>query len=560
MKSSLYIKNNQGASIKLFVRLFLLVFLLLNTNFQIFSQSNGRIFYIDSNQGNDSNSGLSPQLAWQSLQKVGEVVLAPGDKILLSMGCTFYGKLQLKGGGSESDPVIVSAYDSGNGNTSLPVINAEGYVAAVQITNGKNIEVSNLELTTDAGTPIDSLARTERYGIWVTADETGLYPNLRLANLKIHHIFATENIVLPNILGANPTSNMGMGITISMQNKDAIIKNVSIENCVIEMTGNRGIHVNGSGTILDNLKILNTSLTNIGGPGMVLARCNEVLVRGNVVDHSGSSADPRMHARGSGIWPWGSNNVLIERNKFMHARGINDSAGAHIDFNCRNVIIQYNLSIDNEGGFVEILGNNYNCAYRYNISINDGSRVKGENGARGDGRIIWTHGFRGVGNKREGPVNSYIYNNTIFVKEGSRSVFSLANTTDGILIANNIFYILGETLSVPVHEGEPTLRDSSPISNVVFTNNLYENANILPESLPIKDNNPFIGNPEFRNAGGVNPYDYIPGNTSNVKNKGIEIKKLPGDEIGLFRGLKVETDFLGNPIKGLPDIGAIEIQ
>ena len=43
------------------------------------------------------------------------------------------------------------------------------------------------------------------------------------------------------------------------------------------------------------------------------------------------------------------------------------------------------------------------------------------------------------------------------------------------------------------------------------------------------------------------------------KNKGIEIEKIPGDNIGLKIGLKVKYDISGNEIEGLPDIGAIEL-
>ena len=43
------------------------------------------------------------------------------------------------------------------------------------------------------------------------------------------------------------------------------------------------------------------------------------------------------------------------------------------------------------------------------------------------------------------------------------------------------------------------------------------------------------------------------------KDKGIVIPKLPGDSIGLRKGLEVNEDFLGRPINGAPDIGAIEI-
>ena len=43
--------------------------------------------------------------------------------------------------------------------------------------------------------------------------------------------------------------------------------------------------------------------------------------------------------------------------------------GAHIDWGCERVVIQYNLSKNNYGGFAEILGENIMCGYRYNISI-----------------------------------------------------------------------------------------------------------------------------------------------------------------------------------------------
>lgn len=533
-----------------------------SSSFSTKNLSEGRTYYLNGLTGSDVNDGLSPQSAWQSLQKASQVDLRPGDKILLSKGCTFYGKLQMNGGGSESDPVIVSAYDPKSGNTSLPVINAKGYLAAIQIENGKNIKISNLELTSDAGTPEEPQACTERYGVLITASEPGIYPNLKLEKLRIHNIFATENI---ESNGQNLTSNMGMGIVITMQNKDAIIKNVRVEDCAIEMTGHTGIRIFGWGdksdtTWLDNVTIVNNRLTHIGGPGMVPGRCQHVLVRGNMVDHSGSSIDPRMHARGSGIWPWTCNNVLIEKNKLMHARGKNDSCGAHIDFNCKNVVVQYNLSLDNEGGFVEILGNNHNCAYRYNISINDGFRVKGENGAQNDGKILWTSGYVGHGNKRTGPFNSYIYNNTIFVKEGSRSCFSFEKTTEGLLIANNIFHVLGKTLHV--QGGQEIFENelSQSIPNVVFTNNLYINAAVLPADLPVKDINPYIGNPEFKNGGGDDPHNYVPENSKLIKDKGIRIEKIPGDKIGLTIGLGVELDYFGHSINGLPDLGAIEIQ
>jgi hypothetical protein len=52
----------------------------------------------------------------------------------------------------------------------------------------------------------------------------------------------------------------------------------------------------------------------------------------------------------------------------------------------------------------EILGNNYNCMYRYNLSINDGHRIKGTDGA--SRRENFIKRFQGE-KRKERPVNSY---------------------------------------------------------------------------------------------------------------------------------------------------------
>ena len=51
----------------------------------------------------------------------------------------------------------------------------------------------------------------------------------------------------------------------------------------------------------------------------------------------------------------------------------------YIDCGKENVVFQYNYSYNNEGGFVEILGDNINCGYRYNIGVNDGYRADPNN-------------------------------------------------------------------------------------------------------------------------------------------------------------------------------------
>jgi len=83
---------------------------------------------------------------------------------------------------------------------------------------------------------------------------------------------------------------------------------------------------------------------------------------------------------------------------------------------------------------------------------------------------------------------------------------------------------------------------------------------VLPKQVLIQDQAPVYGNPEFTHAGGKEIIDYTPKNIQLIKNKGIVITKIPNDKNGLFTGLNISKDILGNPIKGLPDMGAIELE
>ena len=281
-------------------------------------------------------------------------------------------------------------------------------------------------------------------------------------------------------------------------------------------------------------------------------------VRNNVINGSGSVKDSRNWGRGSGMWTWRSENVLIEKNAFLNANGPADSAGVHIDFGCRNVIIQYNLSANNAGGFYEVLGDNHNTAYRYNLSINDGYRIKGEDGAYQDGKVFWLSGFVGHKKKETGPFDSYFYNNTIFVDDSILARMALARTAEGVLIANNIFYIRGNS---EVLQGKQYQRDRSgdDSGRVVFANNLFLRPDNWPAATGIRDSAPVIGDPGFEFTDAMKIEDFRPTNVALVADRGIAIEPIPGDSLGLPGGLAVSHDILGNPIDGLPDLGAIEI-
>jgi len=87
-------------------------------------------FYVDSVNGSDSNDGLSPSTAWQTLTKVQNNLssLKPGDSVLFASGDTFSGGLTLPAGmnGAANAPITFSSYGTG----ALPVIDGGGSAAA----------------------------------------------------------------------------------------------------------------------------------------------------------------------------------------------------------------------------------------------------------------------------------------------------------------------------------------------------------------------------------------------------------------------------------------------
>ena len=96
-------------------------------------------------------------------------------------------------------------------------------------------------------------------------------------------------------------------------------------------------------------------------------------------------------------------------------------------------------------------------------------------------------------------------------------------------------------------------------SNTIMEHNLFYSSKSW-SATKVRDAAPTYGDPMFANAGGLDVADYVPTNRDLVKDRGTLLSKLPGDEIGLFLGLKVETDILGNPVDDTPDFGAIELQ
>jgi parallel beta-helix repeat protein len=176
----------------------------------------GRTYYV-SPSGNDSNSGLSPSLAWRTVDQVNRAQLQPGDGVLFQGGATFSDDLLMPGwgtsvSGTSSAPVVFGSYGTG-----------QAYVTQGIWTKGESYLVfQDLQL----GGPVTGLSGTGSY-------------------------ITLQNSTIKNVVSNVNNSEFGIVITGSYY---------TIRNNTIDHTGDSGILVLGDHHLIEYNSITNTSL------------------------------------------------------------------------------------------------------------------------------------------------------------------------------------------------------------------------------------------------------------------------------------------------------------
>ena len=73
----------------------------------------GPNYYVDSLNGSDANPGTTPDLPWQSLDKVQATRFEPGSVIHFKRGSSWTGSLLIQDSGQPGYPIVFTAYGSG---------------------------------------------------------------------------------------------------------------------------------------------------------------------------------------------------------------------------------------------------------------------------------------------------------------------------------------------------------------------------------------------------------------------------------------------------------------
>lgn len=337
----------------------------------------GTSYYIDSENGDDANDGLSADRAWKNLNKANETLLQPGDSLLLRRGCTFTGILDVTGQGTQDNPITVDAYGEG----AKPAVTApDGSLYAVLVNNSSYVTVQNLDITSHGEERVAG-----RCGIKVMCRDYGTSRGITLRALDIHDV----NGSLVKEEGG------GSGILIesgwTADSTISVFDNLTIENCTIRRCERNGIIWAAPWSRRDwhpstNILVRNNLIEEVPGDGIVPIGCEGVIIEYNLMRNCPQLLPDGQAA--AGIWPWSCDNTLIRFNEVSDHKAPWDGQGFDSDYNCTNTTIEYNYSHDNDGGFILLCNSgtegpgpddnigNIGSMVRYNVSINDAIRQR----------------------------------------------------------------------------------------------------------------------------------------------------------------------------------------
>lgn len=238
----------------------------------------GATYYLDSESGDDSQDGMSPETAWKTLGRLEKVYLQAGNAILLRCGSSWDGQLAPRGSGTQSAPIRIGHYGEG----SLPVINGCGEVdAAVKLSNQsywiiEGIEVTNLAPERDI----------YRCGIHIENNGGGTVSGIVIRNNRVHDVtssFDYSDVYHPHQFGGISVSTKS--VTVAEEKFDDIL----IEGNEVERVGRTGIvvwdFVWGSNTQSStNVIIRGNTVREVDSDGILTYGCNGSLIEYNLAD------------------------------------------------------------------------------------------------------------------------------------------------------------------------------------------------------------------------------------------------------------------------------------
>ena len=481
---------------------------------------NESAYYIDSYNGNDSNSGTINKPI-KSIQELNLRLQKNAADVYFAGKETFEGTLMMKGiKGTVTNPVKVKSF--GEGKAVIKGGNAE----AIKIDSCRYIWITDLDIRGN-----------------------GRNDGNKTNGLSIAH---SQYCRVENV---NASGFQKSGIDLYDCNESEMRKVIAFDN------GFCGINIMGSARIFSRKILIQdcmaennpgdpTNLENHSGNGILVGVSDSVTIDHCTATNNGWDM-PRQGNGPVGIWTWESDHVTIQycisyRNKT--SKNAKDGGGFDLDGGVTNSVIQYCLSYENQGagyGLFQYAGASdwSNNTIRYCVSINDAQTTEGAGGI-----FIWNGS-----NEIDQLTNCNIYNNVVYNSAAPLISFENSSAHKNFKFFNNIFMGSGQPIT-GINSGSIYLGNvwwnTSGYTKFMNNNDLAEWAKKTGQEMlnghftGIQEDPEFVG-PLVTDI--TDPYklDKLYGYTlqpdSPLKNKGLD----PGSIPGVVRPVK---DFFGNPV------------
>ena len=335
--------------------------------------SKGRKIYV-SNEGDDSNDGLSENKPIKTINKVNSLSLQAGDNILFKKGETFTGALSFTSlSGDDNNPITFASYGDG----SKPIITNK-FSNVFSVEKGSNIVVRDLKFI----------------GENKKRDETTTCYNI----ISFSYSFVKENkykniYICDNEVEGNGTDSMLMGITVTSTEDNYKSSPINVlDNCIIRRNkvsniGRSGIHSGGwlnnqpinqnEGHVnkYTNFHFDSNEVHDVGCIGIYIMDCTDSTINRNLVYNTGMYNVNQVMEGECGIMALCDINCDIMFNEvyncFDQKTGF-DAMGIDIDWNTDNIRVQYNYCHDNQGGGIGTMANQNSFILNNKVENNQG--------------------------------------------------------------------------------------------------------------------------------------------------------------------------------------------
>jgi hypothetical protein len=428
------------------------------------------VYYVNAGQGHDDALGTSPDTAWQTLTRVNQQTFRPGDRVLFHCADRWKGQLRPRGSGAAGRPICLDSFGDGP----KPVIDMDSAAGAViQLEDQSFWEIRHLELT---GTGHED-KRVERSGITVLASEASVpLEHILVESCFIHNIWGTMAYTSSGIFIGEPGFPWKHGDKTSFH--DVLIAGNDIRD--VDRCGVIVWTPSGSAfaapiqqqhlplawqSLIPSTGVIvrDNAFEDLGGDAILVLGSTSPLIEGNFADRSclrtGQDTDlypSPVNVYSAGIWVQSCQKAIMQHNcvsRISTQSKNGDGMAYDFDFNCTDCILQYNVSLENQGGFMLIMDDPRNNIVRYNVSEDDGGPVLKLYCSEGTGNVICNNT---IFTNRQGaqlqlaPGFCTLINN-IFVA-GDEGTFEIQGKANTGIFKNNCFW--GRwTAPIPIGNG-----------------------------------------------------------------------------------------------------------